>query len=281
MRWYLSGVKTALAEQNTPTKSLGGYISSTLIPNGKVEIIFDEPSLQTIQNKTEETKVFFIKNTLAKDVENVLFYHIIEQQQQFSFQVSAMKGVQVELLKTSNDIPYDSDFHDFGVSFSYCDITNVTNLTSGEVITIEDVDVSVPDGLKSTFTQNAVTAFSTNTTHEMLVLENGDLRLQYRQVGVFVNTPIITSLNGASLTFGSFLGGVDDSVILVDELKVGESVGIFLKRTPISNQVTKDDSYYTSILTEFQNNNRNQDNTEPTKQKTSFVLEYTEVVVTP
>ena len=70
IKLYYSGAKSYNAPQINPLNSLGGYLSSTPIPNGENNSVFSDVSLLSIKNKTRECKLIVLKNELA-NISNV------------------------------------------------------------------------------------------------------------------------------------------------------------------------------------------------------------------
>jgi hypothetical protein len=258
MRWYYSGAKTLNGAQNTPSKSLGGYISSTMIPNSRIDSMFDELSCYTAQNGVLETKVFYIKNTTTDDVNDLNFFIVYPEDAKFLFKVAAVKANNVELLKTSSDIPYVGDFVEANVVFAYVDLTVIEHFEVDETVVIENVDVEVLDGKKATFMANAVTAFRNNETFTITALNTDVLRLSYIIPGVYTQAPEVICLNEDAITFTTFAGGVDNSQLLVSELKPDESLAIFLQRQPINYTKNKTAEEYAALFAEFEANDYQQ-----------------------
>ena len=69
MMLYLTGAASSLANsseapQTDVSKSLGGYISSSVVPNGNINALFDMISLMTLKNKNgyvSKAKTYFLK----------------------------------------------------------------------------------------------------------------------------------------------------------------------------------------------------------------------------
>ena len=67
MMLYLTGAPNSLmvspdAPQNDPRMSLGGYVSSTPVPNAAVNVLFDQVALLTLQNRPTECMAFALIN---------------------------------------------------------------------------------------------------------------------------------------------------------------------------------------------------------------------------
>ena len=76
MMLFLTGASSSLASsggtpQDDPMKSLGGYVSNSLVPNGTLNTLFDLISLKSIKNKTKETIAIALINKFDSIVTDV------------------------------------------------------------------------------------------------------------------------------------------------------------------------------------------------------------------
>lgn len=70
-----TGAKVYNVAQNSYLKSLGGYISSTVVPNNNLANLFSDVSLLGMQNGVIETRAIALKNITGSTVNNVYLYH--------------------------------------------------------------------------------------------------------------------------------------------------------------------------------------------------------------
>lgn len=251
MKWFYSGSGSLDEPQMNPEKSLGGFRSSTVVPNGRINSMFNDFSSLAIQENKVETKAFFIKNTFSNPVRNILVYATYPENPYVDFQLAAVEGNEMEKLSSSNDIPYYSEFFDFKVVFSYTDLIVKPTFQVGETVIIEGVEIPVHDGKVETFITNAVKAFSKNLRYKAVQLDTNVLRLEYRLLGVYTNQPEIATYNAGTIVAGTFGNGFDNSQLISEELKPGESIGIFLKREPKGYEKTKTLEDYKELLKKF------------------------------
>lgn len=69
-----TGAESPNAEQLLSDKSLGGYVSSTSIPNGRLSNVFSQISKDTVLNDKEQVRLIVLKNTTENDIENITIY---------------------------------------------------------------------------------------------------------------------------------------------------------------------------------------------------------------
>lgn len=257
MRLFYSGAKTLNSENFSPEKSLGGFISSTQIPNGKVESIFSNFSNMSINSGVYETKGLFIKNTFPYTVKNLLVYCVYPDQPKVQMFLSAIAGNELELLRSSSDDPYYVTFYDVEVAYSKSTIKIVGPFLIGENVVLQDVLIPVPNGLISEFITNAVNAFSTNILYEVVKIDDLTIELKYRKIGIYGGTPTFTTVNTGALIPSNFTGGKDNSQLISAELPAGGCIGVFLKRKPNQNIQQKPLQYYKDLLQKFKDSNFN------------------------
>lgn len=74
---YYSGADRVGMAQNQPEKSLGGYISTSVIPNGMINSIFSTISRSVVEKQKRDTRLIVLTNTTGVIVTDVKIY--IEQ----------------------------------------------------------------------------------------------------------------------------------------------------------------------------------------------------------
>lgn len=96
MMLYLTGAssssKTNEAPQDDAMKSLGGYISSTPVPNAAINTLFDLISIKTIQEKNKETIAIGLVNKFDTSVSDVSLKIVSEQDNVCFFRVAAVSA---------------------------------------------------------------------------------------------------------------------------------------------------------------------------------------------
>lgn len=119
IRLFYTNSKNYQDSQQKPEFSLGGYLSSTLVPNGEQNSLFDEISPLSIQNEIRNIIGLILKNEGDDDLSNIQFYFDIPENSQGQFQIAAVSlsldsknQYVMELLPNNQSLPYYADFHD-------------------------------------------------------------------------------------------------------------------------------------------------------------------------
>lgn len=114
MRFYYTGAKGFLEEQKNPSLSLGGFISSSLVPNGNINNLFSSITPYTLNKNLTEYSLIALKNELGNDIKELKVLLEYNQQIQFSnIELAAIvnKNNNFELIQNSNSMPYFAEFH--------------------------------------------------------------------------------------------------------------------------------------------------------------------------
>ena len=250
MKLYYSGANSVGDTQVNPIKSLGGNISSTLIPYGNLNDLFNDVSNKTIQESLRETKAFFIKNDKTLKQVNVSMFCEYPENRKLEFKVACVKGQTIELLQSSLDIPYNLTFYDFDVTFANTTLIIGNNLVVGEETIIEGVSIIVKDENIQNYISDVLKAFKTDERYTLSQTGENKILMKHKKFGEFTNTPVIVTQNVGSITAEPFSGGYDGGVSLGD-LEPGESFGVYLQRIPTGYNNHKTREEYLEMYEEF------------------------------
>lgn len=95
MELFYTGAKKFLDEQKKAELSLGGFVSSTKVPNDFFGNLFGEVSAYTIDKNSRETIAIVLQNTTGADVIDVLLH--------FIFPVGTFVKVEVASVQLTQD----------------------------------------------------------------------------------------------------------------------------------------------------------------------------------
>jgi len=91
MRFYYSGASTFLAAQQDPTISIGGFISSSLVPNDSFESLFSNISNFSIKRNITEYFLIALKNETGQAASNLSVYFDFPKDSSIEMQLSVVK----------------------------------------------------------------------------------------------------------------------------------------------------------------------------------------------
>lgn len=111
---FYTGAKTVEESQESPKNSLGGYKSSSLIPNNQVWNIFGDIAL--LAEKRTEVKGIMLKNISEVELSNVAIWFDNLVSDIFSLQIAGVvvDGNKLEMDKLPNtySLPFGIEFYD-------------------------------------------------------------------------------------------------------------------------------------------------------------------------
>lgn len=247
MMIYLTGaqtsrVKSEINPQNDPSKSLGGYISSSPIPNGYLNELYDTISQLTLQKRLKETMGFGLINELPDAVTNVQLKIVTVPENLASFKVAAVavsrENYAMEQIKNRYQEPLYSTFHNADFERASVEIKVTNPASRGEQIAVYPFNVTIDvteDGMEGTW-KAFENAFYNDENYSVSKVTENIFRIAYRDETVLPE-PIECSYISDGSFRGEFLGnlqnGKTNSVVLVENgetFNPGDAIGIWLQR---------------------------------------------------
>lgn len=245
MMLYLTGAQTPLTKsggvspQSDVNNSLGGYISSSPVPNGALNNIFDLISSYTLEKRTPETLAFALINKFDFDVKDVSLKVVTDEGNLASFKVSAVAvdkdNMTMEHIANRYQQPIGAEFYDASFYRAAVNVKMDVPAVKGEEIVFYPMNVVVDvkeGGVEGTW-QAISDAFEEDDTYTVKRISVSTFRIERRDEEV-LETPLdcsFLSSESSSFTFeGKLLNKADNSVILSDEFKAGDCIGIWIQR---------------------------------------------------
>jgi hypothetical protein len=118
LKLYYTGPRSYLSPQQKPSYSLGGYPSSSIVPNDQDGSLFSKISTLTKQNEITEVIGLILKNE-DEDIDNLQFYFNLPKNPSASYQIAAVALSQdsknqyvMEEISNSTSLPYYANFFD-------------------------------------------------------------------------------------------------------------------------------------------------------------------------
>lgn len=253
MMLYLTGAANSLAKsQDAPqidvSKSLGGYISSSIVPNGSVNALFDIISLHTLKDKPQETIAIALINKFEDDVENVTVKMVTRKNYVGKFKVAAVSvgdDFCMEHIDNRYAEPMQAEFHD--VDFYRAQVTaEIKNpCTVGEFIYFDPFDVTVEvkkEGLEGTM-EAILTTFAADSNYQAIKLSSNEFSIVSRDENA-VETPLECTalcLNGEILFKDTYKTEKNNESLVADVLHPNEAIGFWIQRTIVPENLTNEE----------------------------------------
>lgn len=245
MMIYLTGAQAPLTKsggaspQSDVNKSLGGYVSSTPVPNGALNVVFDLISSYTLEKRTPETLAFALINKFDKPVKDVELKLVTDEGNLAMFKIAAVsvdsETMAMEHIANRYEQPINAEFHDASFYRAAVDVRIVTPAVEGEEIVFYPMNVVVEvkeSGLEGTW-EAICYAFDDDDTYWAKRLTADTFRIERRDETV-LSEPLpcsFISTEGSSFTFdGELRNKANNTVLLSDELAAGACIGIWVQR---------------------------------------------------
>lgn len=244
MMIYLTGASTSLTKtqdnpQTDASKSLGGYISSTPVPNAALNALFDLISSYTLEKKPKETIAIGLINQFDKAVKDVELKIVTDENHEAIFKVAAVsvssENYSMEQIANRYQEPLMADFHDASFYRAAVDLKIKQCASTGEEIVLFPFGVAFKvqeTGIEGTW-KAFEEAFSNDETYDVKRISETVFRIERRDETV-LETPLecsyVTTEGFTAEFLGKLSNKVDNSVIIKDELKPKEAVGLWIQR---------------------------------------------------
>lgn len=133
MKLYYTNASKPDESQDQANKSLGGYVSDSLIPNDFFANVFSNFSLLDLSTKNSETYLLALKNTLGKNVDDVILKFTIPDDSKFVFKFAAVTPTynscadpEFEKIPNSTSKPMSATFNNVvsGTKYNIGDLNN-------------------------------------------------------------------------------------------------------------------------------------------------------------
>lgn len=254
MMLYLTGASNSLVKSNEApqtdvSKSLGGYISSSIVPNGSVNSLFDMISLNTLKNKPKETMAIALINKFDKTVSDVEIKIVTKKDAIGKFKIAAVNVSEdylMEHIDNRYSEPIQAEFHD--VDFYRARVVGkiVNYAIPGEILSFYPFDVNVEvNGLGYDETMKAILdAFSLSSDYSAKKLSEKEFEIVSRSENVPDN-PLdcfVLSTENAEIEFDDkFKSDKDNTALIAETLEPGKAIGIWIQRQIVPDIISDEE----------------------------------------
>jgi len=241
---FLTGAQHSLSKSNDnpqsdPNNSLGGYVSSTPVPNGAINVLFDLVSSYTIEKRQKETIAIALINKFETAVTGVELKLVSDDTNLSFYKISAVGLGEEKVMESIGNRyqePMMSEFHNASFYRAAVEMKVISPAKSGESIAIYPFNVVVTveeEGVEGTW-KSFEKAFDEDDTYMIKRLSEMTYKIERRDE-LYLQTPLNCSYIAEetfSATFsGQFKNKEDNSVVIAERLEPGEGVGIWVQRS--------------------------------------------------
>ena len=245
--YFLTGAETSLAKsnvavQNDPAKSLGGYISSSVVPNGALNALFDIVSMETLKLRNKETIAIGLINKLPTSVTDIQLRFVCNKEDQCAFKVAAVaigEDYAMEQIPNRYSEPMSAEFHDATFNRASVELEIISAAEVGETISFSPFGVELEITESGSIEQTIIAienAFEESEEYAAMKVRDNVIRIVRRDETV-VGEPIKCSFESDGTFDANFLGdlknGSTNFVTLIEdgtEFKSGQAIGLWIQR---------------------------------------------------
>ncbi len=114
MRLFYTNISTQEGGQTQPNLSLGGFISSTVVPNDTLQNLFADISCYSVAENREEYIALALRNETGAEATNVTLYFTYPVESQYSIEMAFVAfnaNGEIESVATPYTAPYNAEFN--------------------------------------------------------------------------------------------------------------------------------------------------------------------------
>lgn len=228
--------------QTDANKSLGGYVSSTPVPNGAMNVLFDLISQTTLAEKPKETIALGLINKFDKAVNNVTLKMVVGNEYDASFKVAAVmlnSKMAMEHIASRMNQPIEAEFHDATFQRAFVDIKINQPAIDGEEIALFPFDVQLTvhgNGIEATW-EAFEDAFSNDDIYAVERVSENVFRILLRGEEVVEDFGELSYVSAKDVFrmeyMDEFKNGLIGEVVLFDDetsFEPGAGIGLWIQR---------------------------------------------------
>lgn len=254
MMLYLTGAASSLAKsqeagQNDVSKSLGGYISSSIVPNGSINALFDTISLNTLKNKPKETIAIALINKFNEAVANVSVKLVTKADNIGKFKIAAVgvgEDYCMEHIDNRYAEPIQAEFHDVDFYRASVNAEIKNPCIAGEIIYLEPFNVTIEvekSGIDGTM-EAILNAFSINNDYTAIRLSEKEFSIVSKDENV-VETPLDCSAlcteDGEIEFLDAYKNGKNNEALIAETLEAGKAIGLWIQREIVPKNISDEE----------------------------------------
>ena len=243
MMLYLTGAQASLSKsseipQTDVAKSLGGYISSSPVPNNSLNELFDSLSMTTLKNKQRETIAIALVNKFDKSVRDVKLKTLVDKNNIAKFRIAAVsigKDMLMEHINNRYDEPIQAEFYDTSFTKAGVELEIVSGGDKDDAINLTPFDVTAVielGGIDGTI-DALIKAFSNNENYSAKRLSKNKIYIESKAENVItepLSCEYVASGNVKLKFNGKFGNDLNNESLICEELKPGEAIGLWIQR---------------------------------------------------
>lgn len=243
------------------TKSLGGYVSSTPMPNNRINSLFGEISLYTLQNKIPETCALVLWNEGLSAITNISLKYIYPSVlgvigKQCDFKIAAVSlsdNKRMEKISSRYDEPFYAEYHEANFERANVTLTILTPANVGQSIESTSLDFTSDSCTVSSIDETVSKILEQFPNSSFTATKIATDKIFFEQIGIGeISLTADISATGLTYTFDKVVieNTTNNSVVISSSLAAGTGIGLWLKRTPLDSSFDSDEQLYEDFQSE-------------------------------
>jgi len=238
MELVLSGAKHPNAEQRDVIASTGGYISTTPVPNKRLNALFDDIACYEKEKQIQSTLGLFLKNNGDSVVKNIVLQQVYnntlgtdDNQAEFEWAAVEPKDNEyIERLGNRYEFPFHAEFFDPTCRREDATLKITKSGAIGDVLDILGINV-VLDGTEiEDVVYGIVEAFENHSEYHVEYASDDSVYFRRKEL-IQTGAPIsIITPGDVTADPVNFSGFEDNGVLLIEELQPNETIGLWITR---------------------------------------------------
>jgi hypothetical protein len=240
MKLLLSGATFFMGEQKSPISSTGGFMSSTPVPNARMNFLFGDISIYGKMVGSKECMAIFLYNDTNENIVNLKLEQIIQTNSDCDFYwgaVSPTEGdaIQIEKINSRKEEPFNVEWFQPTTTREYSNCKVKLGGSIGDAVSLFDVEFELSGNTKESLVDDIVKAFKNNENFFVEKTSTESFLIQRRD-NQETNELVELVTPGTAELFDSNLSGFEDgTTLIIEELKPKKAIAFWIKREIIKN----------------------------------------------
>lgn len=248
IEFLFSGAQNLNLQQLDFNQSLGGYISNTPIPKNLINSLFSSISNFDISHNFTDTIAIFCKNVGDEDITNLSMMQIYESylgvgQNLCKFEWGFVKPTDdgfIELIGSRKENPFYVEFEHPEFKRENCILKFLSAGLPLDTVDLLGVEFDLTSNTIESLIEDTLLAFKNNVDYTVKKYSDDEIFIERRSELITDDVVELLSPGDASSN-QVVISGLDDSVEFSSILKVGEYIGIWIRRSVLDKDGSCDD----------------------------------------
>lgn len=235
MKLYLSGSRHANAPQGSPTDSIGGFMSSTQVPNGRLNVLFDDISSYGRMIGSTDCMAIFLYNDSPETVQNVSIEQFLDQDAVCKFFWAAVApantdDIQIEMIGSRKEEPLNVDWFQPTTTREYSEVKVLSGGSIGDAVMLMDVEFDLTGTSIESVVDDLVLAFEDNEEFIVKKLDKDKFFIQRISTEISGDEIDLITPGTATINESFFAHGESGRTLVMEELPSKKAIGFWIKR---------------------------------------------------